>query len=557
MPLQRGLGVRQRHANPVIRDPNQPTTGTFKVNLNTTRPRVERIFDKLFDHRRRALNDFARRDLIHGMGIEQPDLRSQRRHGFTILDVPFPQKMTNPTSLYTTFCRHLIASDYFPSGSRVLVGYSGGADSTCLLHMMTKARVDVVAAHLHHGQRAEADDEAQRCAVFAESLGILFASGRSDVPRLARDRKVGLEEAGRLARYEFFRLTALQTGCSHIATAHTRDDHVETVLLHLARGTGLAGLAGIAAVQENLVRPLLPFTRAESRAYCAENDLWFHDDPANSDIDFSRARIRHRVMPELRTLNPRFDEAVARLAELARADNAYLDAVAAAGLEACEQPLNGPLRGLTADLEVALDGESYVRLPEALFRRGLRLASGYLGSAVDSEQVALVAEGMAARTSGSVTAEGGDVVIEWSPRRIHLRRLVEEPVFRENLLVPGTTTDSLGGWSLEIQPWPPNQFQQERVSLSAVIDADRATGALYVRNAGEGDRIQALGMEGTKLISDIFQEMGLTAAARRRLPVVCDLIGPVWVPGGPLATRVAILESSTRAWRLELKLESA
>lgn len=465
--------------------------------------------------------------------------------------------MTNPSSLYTTFCRHLIASNFPPPGSRVLVGYSGGADSTCLLDMMAKSGVDIVAAHLHHGQRSEADEEAQRCAQFAESLGVPFASGRSDVPRLARDRKVGLEEAGRLARYEFFRLTALQTGCTHIATAHTRDDHVETVLLHLARGTGLAGLAGIAAVQENLVRPLLPFTRAETRAYCTENDLWFHDDPANSDIDFARARIRHRVVPELRTLNPRFDDAVARMAELARADNAYLDAVAAAGLEACEQTLNGPLRGLTADVELALDADSYGRLPEALFRRGLRLASGYLGSAVHSEQVALVAEGIAAGTSGSVTAEGGDVVIEWSPRRIHLRQLVEEPAFRESLLVPGTTTDSVGGWSLEIQPWPPNRFQQERGSLAAVIDAERMTGSLYVRNGAEGDRIQHLGMEGTKLLTDICQEMGLTAAARRRLPIVCDMIGPIWVPGGPLAARVAIQESSTHAWRLELKLGSA
>lgn len=464
--------------------------------------------------------------------------------------------MTNPSSLYTTFYSHLIASSCFPSGSRVLVGYSGGADSTCLLHMMAKAGVDIIAAHLHHGQRPDADDEAQRCAAFAESISVPFASGRSDVPRLARDRKVGLEEAGRLARYEFFRLTALQTGCTHIATAHTRDDHVETVLLHLARGSGLAGLSGITAVQENLVRPLLPFTRAETRAYCDEHDLWFHDDPANSDIDFARARIRHRVVPELRTLNPRFDEAVARLAGLARADNAYLDAVAAAGLEACEQPLNGRLRPLTADLEVALDARAFAQLPEALFGRGLRLATGFLGSALDSEQVGLVAEGLRGGTSGSITAEGGEVVVEWTPDRIHLRRLTEEPGFREPLLVPGTTTDDLGGWSLVVQPWPPSDHERARGELTAVVDADALSNALYVRPAGEGDRIQPLGMEGTKLISDVLQEMGLTLAARRRLPLVCDLVGPIWVPGGPLAARAAIRTTTTRAWRMDLRFES-
>src|SRR5688572_13418576 len=140
-----------------------------------------------------------------------------------------------------------------PDGAKVLVGYSGGADSTCLLHLLHLAKVNCVAAYLHHGQRSEADQELEGCAAFAEGLGIPFVSGQADVPRLAMDRGIGIEEAGREARYAFFEEAAKQTGCDLIATAHTKSDLAETVLLNLIRGTGLAGLGGIPVRRGNII----------------------------------------------------------------------------------------------------------------------------------------------------------------------------------------------------------------------------------------------------------------------------------------------------------------
>src|SRR4051794_31978473 len=116
------------------------------------------------------------------------------------------------------FREHLETSLLIPEGAQVLVGYSGGADSTCLLHLLHEMQVSIVAAHLHHSQRHEADTELKLCQAFCEELGVPFVSGRADVPRMSRDLKIGVEEAGRRARYEFLESAAARIGCDLIAT---------------------------------------------------------------------------------------------------------------------------------------------------------------------------------------------------------------------------------------------------------------------------------------------------------------------------------------------------
>ena len=211
------------------------------------------------------------------------------------------------------FEEQLAAAGIWPAEGRVIVGYSGGADSTSLVHLLAGAGREFIAAHLHHGMRPEADRELELCAAFCESLGVPFASGRADVPALAVERRVGLEEAGRIARYTFLQQVARQFEATKIATAHTRTDHVETVLLHLIRGSGRRGLGGIAAESGYVIRPLLRFERTETVAYCAHHGLWFHDDPANVDDRFARSRLRNRVFPVLRALNPAVEDAIAAL----------------------------------------------------------------------------------------------------------------------------------------------------------------------------------------------------------------------------------------------------
>jgi tRNA(Ile)-lysidine synthase len=447
---------------------------------------------------------------------------------------------------------HVAQTRLIGAESRVLVGYSGGADSTCLLSLLREIGFDVVAAHLHHGQRIEADEEMARCQAFCDSLDVPIATGRADVPLIARELGVGLEEAGRHARYEFFRQAASRLGCDVIATAHTRDDLVETVLLNIVRGSGLTGLGGIPAVRGQIVRPLLPFSRAETRAFCDERGYWTHDDPANHDLDFARARIRHRVLPELRAVNARADAAIERLSGMAREEDRFLDGMAAAALEQSEMPLNGPLAFLTKDCEVAFRRDALMTLPRVLLRRAFRLAFGALGAEIEYDHAEALVDGVAGHEKGSVTAPGGEVVAEWAIDVVHMRLLAPTEPFRHVLTVPGETISDEFGWALEVRRADPGDYRRDKGALAAVIDEGRAAGSLYFRSTQPGDAIQPLGMSGTRKLGDLFGEAGLTEAARRRLPIVCDLVGPVWAPGLAMSDRLKITPETTRA--LELRL---
>lgn len=206
-------------------------------------------------------------------------------------------------------------------GERVLVAVSGGADSVGLLLALYHSRrtlgIELVAAHVNHGLRgAEAAADEECAAEAARRLAVPFVRCR-----LRRGRLCGsnLEEKAREARYAALQRLARRHGCTRIATGHTRDDQAETLLLRLVRGTGPAGLAGIEPVRaDGVVRPVLDCTRSQLEALVKACGFRFRTDAMNLDRRFARVVVRQEVMPVLRRLNPRVDEALASLAAAVR-----------------------------------------------------------------------------------------------------------------------------------------------------------------------------------------------------------------------------------------------
>lgn len=225
------------------------------------------------------------------------------------------------------------------AGARIVVGVSGGADSVALLRGLNSLapalRIVLFPAHLNHGLRpGRAEEDAEWTEKLCRRLEIPIVIEQVDVPRRAADMHWNVEEAARILRYEFFERTARSVGATHVAVAHNADDQVETVLHHLFRGTGLAGLRGMKrsrslAAGITLVRPLLSVHRAEIENWLAEIGQDYRTDASNADVSRTRNRIRHKVLPALETeLGTGIRETMLRLAEQADEFQSSLEAEA-------------------------------------------------------------------------------------------------------------------------------------------------------------------------------------------------------------------------------------
>lgn len=206
---------------------------------------------------------------------------------------------------------------------RVIAAVSGGADSVCLLHVLAELAPASLAgvAHLNHQLRGEASDEDERfVAALAHGLNLPLYTLSEPIAALHDN----LEQAGHRARRRFFRGLRSAGHCDVVALGHTRDDQAETVLFRLLRGSGLAGLAGIAPVAAGMIRPLIEITRAEVLEFLRSRNIAWREDATNQDSRFARNRIRRQLLPQLQgDWNPRLPEALARLAAMARDEEEY------------------------------------------------------------------------------------------------------------------------------------------------------------------------------------------------------------------------------------------
>lgn len=456
-------------------------------------------------------------------------------------------------------------------GERVVVAVSGGADSLCLLHLLHSLQPQhkglLHVAHLDHRLRPESRAEAAYVSAVAQRWGLSATIESEDVPALIAREGLSPEDAARRARYRFLLRVAVEVGASAVALGHTRDDQVETVLMHLLRGAGLSGLRGMRPIASpapwmveglrlshpvRLVRPLLEVSRAETHAYCLEHGLSPIRDAWNEDERFLRVRLRRNVLPLLRSVNPRVEEALLRLAQLA----AWLESDLEGMLDArwCE------LAHETAGC-IRLGLEAYRALPWTLrlgaVRRAVERLRGHLEgvgwdatvaaarldeAAVGSE-VTLV-EGLVARREYEALAVGERAALEVAP----WPELGPHPV---PLAIPGRTPLPEGHSLVatlhrpeELPPWEKVERRE------AWLDADACGNRLWLRHPRPGDRFRPLGLGGTKKLHDWMIDQKIPRAARRRLPLVVSPRGIVWVVGHRIDERFAVRPATSRLLRL-------
>lgn len=452
----------------------------------------------------------------------------------------------------------------FAPKDRVLVAVSGGPDSLSLLHLLHTQRemhglAAVQAAHLDHSLRgAESAAEAAWVAEWCIRHDILCHLGQVDVARLAKERKRSKQEAAREARYAFLEEVAAKMGATKIATGHTQDDQVETVLLNILRGTGLDGLRGIPARRGLYVRPLRDVPRTETEAYCVQHGLTPRCDSSNLSADtYTRNRIRLELLPLLRRdYNHQIGTALLRLSAISASEGDYLHEQAEAALTAATLVQN-PNKHV-------LDNASLASLHPALLRRVLRLAvTGIRGT---SEGVAYHPIERLCQFVSQALTRGGGIKLQglfpspWcdifaGPHTLTLTPALAPatlPLPERHLILPGVTTMTEIGWMIRFG------FEPLPGELTVTLDADRVdASSLHICTRQEGDRIAPLGMGGhTKKVSDIFTDAKVPKAERHRIPIIADESGILWIVGYAISERAKITSATTRQlWLTATRIE--
>lgn len=405
-------------------------------------------------------------------------------------------------------------------GARAVVGLSGGADSVCLLHALNSLAgvlpLRITAVHVNHGLRGEeaARDE-QFCQAFCETLGVPLSVVQVDVPAIAEKTGEGHEACGRRLRYEAFRHTAGENAC--ILTAHTADDNAETVLLHLLRGTGLRGLCGIPPVRGNVLRPLLSCTRSDVERYCAAHHLTYMTDSTNASSVYLRNRMRHEVLPALKSMNPAALEAFSRMTDAVRADEQYLETCAEAAAKTVVTP-----RGV--------DEQALVELPFALQRRIVHAwLSAKTARQIESTHVEAVLSIVG--SPKRITLPGGFVVcsrrglLEFPPPAV---APWEMPLHLDK----AAQTVRTPAGSIYIQLFQQKDLQNlHKEVLANAVDCAKMDTTLVLRSRRGGDCFSDPVRRISKTLKKWMNEKKIPPERRNAVPVLSDGAHVLWAGG--------------------------
>ncbi len=426
-----------------------------------------------------------------------------------------------------------------PSGPlQVTVGISGGVDSIVLLdllhHIAPSLHLELTVVHVHHGLRgADADADAAFVRSVCEARNIPCIVERVDVTAYADEHHCGIEAAARALRYQVFERVAKELQARYVAVGHTADDVAETMLMHLARGSGVDGMSAQRAVRMlnddvAVVRPLLSVQRSDIIEHARTHALTWREDASNTDLSFLRNMVRSEIMPKMRAVfGPDVTMRMAITSELLEDASMIVSDVVA-------QHVTDPL-----DVDQLHTLPSHLLRP--IIREFLKRGMGFTPSYVDVQ-----------RTLDLLDAETGS----------HASLSGNHMAFRERStinLAPGNWELGTGNWHLALGENKAYVAGSQRLDVRTVpvqdveilpdphvayIDADRLNGPLVWRTWEDGDRFVPFGMQGSVLVSDLLTNAKVPFSTRRTHRVVADADGIVWLCGIRPAERTRVTAST-------------
>lgn len=452
-----------------------------------------------------------------------------------------------------TFLNTIEKHSLVSKGDTLIVGYSGGADSTALLHLLHSLpgyELTLIAVHLNHRLRGDdSDKDEEFCRENAHKLGIQFESKQVNVQEIARIQRINLEDAGRQSRFRFFDDLMITYGAAAIVLAHHADDQAETVLMRLLRGSGMTGLSGIGhRNSKGYIRPLLDIPANDLRNWLREQDIPWREDASNADTTYLRNRIRHVLIPLLQTWNPSTVATINAAADIITEDNNLLHEYA---LDTFKQLC------LITPASVQCSTAGLLSLHRSLIRRIIRLmyeqVSGTLHGfgRIHCEDCIELCRSMAANTS--ISLPHGIVA------RKEYNTLVISHTTKADTLSKETTISGFGtyplwdGLNISIAEAEQDDDIFNTQSGCTIVDYDMTPFPWQIRTFRPGDRIHPFGMNGHKKIKDLFIDLKIPLQERNRIPLFFANNELFWVGGLRLSTPATVTNNTTHRIRISIQ----
>ena len=446
---------------------------------------------------------------------------------------------------------------------KLVVAVSGGQDSVCLLHILLHLQqelgIKLHVAHLNHQLRGVASEaDARYVANLAQKLDVPATIEQRDVKAYQEKKHLSLEEAAREVRYHFLAQVCQAVGTERAAVGHTVDDHAETILMHLIRGSGTRGLRGLQPLSRwqssghhlNVIRPLLEISRNETAAYCKQHQLKPRLDVSNLSLSPLRNRIRLELLPLLQKYNPQVVDALLRTARIATDELAFLDQEVKRIRGEVSQKHEGTL---------ILNKEMFQKLPPALQRHLLRSSIEELAGNLKDIEARHIEELMEVldKPAGKriCLPEGLTFSIEYDRYLLGSDPAALSPFptldGEYDFKIPGETL--LPGWRITATITNREQTTEEKSDFIAYFDLEKVGNKVTVRRRKPGDRFQPLGMSQPKKLNEFMIDAKIPQSWRQRIPIVCSSSQILWVVGWRIDERVKVSDTSQKV--LMLKME--
>lgn len=458
--------------------------------------------------------------------------------------------------------------DLTPSNQPLPVAVSGGPDSVCLLHTLSQLKkelkLDLYAVHLDHQLRGEESAaDAQYVKELARQLNIPVIIESRNVLGYKMKYRLSLEEAARDVRYSFFAETAAKLGTDRVVVGHTQDDHIETILMHIIRGSGTRGLRGLQPVSRwqlggsvvTVVRPLLNITRAETQAYCRVNHLEPRTDATNESLAPLRNKVRLQLVPLLKEYNPRIAEALLRTAAIAGDE---LDLIAGLGDIAWTQ--NAKIKNNTVVISKEGLAGAHPAIQRYLLRKAIEALAGNLRD-VEAHHIENALKALDKPAGKTIQLPYNLVfIVEYDNYLIgtDAAALSPFPPFEGEfeLKVPGKNT--AGNWKVETEIIDSTQNtiplnKKGESKFIAYFDYGKIKDNLRVRTWQAGDRFQPLGMKSEKKLGMFLIDARIPHAWRNRIPLVCAGDRIIWVAGYRIDDRFKVTSRTKQVLKVAFR----